>query len=294
MKLFFSNISETKKGELAIFGESVLSSLLPVLGLLTFKSLPPLHSLFFSLVFTIIFFAIFLFYKKSWQNIFKKENLKNIFWIVLLIGIGYYGLSFIGLQYTSANNASIIWQSELLFSFLFFNIWRREQITTTHILGAVLMLCGVVLIFFPQIQNYNLNKGDILILIATTLPPIGNYFQRDLRSRLSSTNIIFWRSLLTLPFIFLLMYFAPHAEANLNLKVLIFLAFNGLLVFGLAKILWLESIIRIPIPKANSLASVRPFLTMLFSFVLLGQKPDLWQISSAVPIILGVILLTKE
>lgn len=286
-------ISETAKGELSVFGESLLSSMLPILGIITFKTLPPLYSLFGSILFTTIFFVILLTLKKSWQSL-SKQNFKILFWIVLLIGVGYHGLSYIGLELTSANNASIIWQSELLFSFLYFNVWRKEQLSLEHLTGAGLMLFGIFLIFFPQLKSFQFNKGDILILCATALPPIGNYYQREIRKKMNSLNVIFWRNLMTFPVLLVLILLLPAKNYSLTPATILFLALNGLLVFGLAKIFWLEAISRISITKANALASIRPFLTIVLSYLILQQKPNLWQMLAVIPIVFGVMLLTKK
>lgn len=44
----------------------------------------------------------------------------------LIIGIGFYSFYFLGLQYTTAGNASIIAQTEVLFSFIFFTYYEKN------------------------------------------------------------------------------------------------------------------------------------------------------------------------
>ncbi len=288
------NFSEQRKGELAILGESIITSLMPIISLLSFQSLKPLYSLGYSLIFTTIFFFFIVAFKGRLKELLTPGVLKNMLWVVLLIGVCYYGIYFFSLKYTSANNAGIILQMELFFSFLFFNVWKKEALTTEHLYGAALMLFSTLLIFFPQINKLQFNKGDLLILLCTAFPPIGNYFQRKIRYKISSESLVLLRSGLTVPFIFILAYLLNNSTFQIpNSQNLLFLLLNGLLILGISKIFWLEAILRISITKANALSSVKPFLTIILSFLLIKELPNAWQIASVLPMLLGVYLLTR-
>lgn len=288
-------LTQTQLGELAILTESLLSSLLPIISLITFTSLSPLFTLAGSLIFTAIFFFIIITYKNRWQELIRVDVLKDIAWVVIFIGIFYYGLFFFGLQFTNAGNAGIILQMELFFTFLFFNIFKKEDITKEHLLGATLMLLSTLIIFSPQLKTLNFNKGDLLILLATAFPPVGNFFQRKLRQKVSGESIIFLRTIFALPFIFLLAYlFKTHTETVINYKTILFLLLNGVVILGVTKILWLEAIIRISVTKANALASVRPFITLVLTYLILKQTPSSWQLLSVFPMLLGIYFLTKS
>jgi drug/metabolite transporter (DMT)-like permease len=287
-------ISETRKGELAMLGESLISGLFPIISLLSFESIPPLFSLGGSWVFTSIFFLFIVALRNRWEELIKIDVLKDIIWVVLFIGVFYYGLFFFGLQFTSAGNAGIILQMELFFTFLFFNIWKKEALTKEHLFGAGLMLAGTLIIFLPQIINLNFNKGDLIILASTAFPPVGNYFQRKLKKKVSGESIIFLRTVLSLPFIFLLAFVLKTQSVDiLNTKTILFLLLNGILILGVTKILWLEAIIRISVTKANALGSIKPLITLIMSFIILKQVASNWQLFSIIPMLLGVYLLTK-
>src|SRR6185369_5610380 len=75
---------------------------------------------------------------------------------------------------------------------------------------------------------------------------------------------------------------------------LVFLLINGVLLLGLSKIFWIEGIHRISVTKALGLDSVEPLLTLFFAWVLLQQIPTFYQIFAIIPIIPGVILLSKN
>ena len=169
---------------------------------------------------------------------------------------------------------------EIFFSYLLFNVWKKENFSKTQALGALLMVAGALLVLFPKSNAASFNTGDLLILCAVAFGPVGNYFQQKLRKKVSTDSTLFIRYLLSLP------------SMGSLLKSLPFLLIFGLVMLGANNILWLEAIHRISVTKAISLVSLSPFFTLLFAFFLLKEVPSYWQLLSLVPLGLGVILLT--
>lgn len=293
MKNLFSQLNEEKKGEIIILVEAILWSLFPVVTILSFKSISPILSLAWSSLFMTIFFGVILFFKKGWQDLHNKETLKDILLATLILGIVYYLFYFFGLRYTTAGNASLIAQTEIFFSFLFFNIWHREYISFEHIVGAILMLIGAGIVLYPNVHNFQM--GDLMILTASFIAPLGNFFQRRARKKVKSEAILFVRSLISTPVIFVVAYFTRANFSSINFdKTLIFLIVNGVLLLGLSKLLWVEGIHRINVMKANALNSIAPLSTLLFAWMLIGDIPNKFQLLSFVPMFFGIILLSRN
>ena len=74
-------------------------------------------------------------------------------------------------------------------------------------------------------------------------------------------------------------------------QVWFLLLLNGVVIFGISKIFWVEGIHRMSVTKANALSSLNPFITLIFAWLLLKDAPTVWQLSALAPMILGVILL---
>lgn len=287
------NLFETRKGEITILSKSLIASFFPITTILSFSYLPPFFSLFFSSGLSLIFFAILITLNNNWKELWNKNILLMAFAVSLLIGVGFYGLFFIGLKRTTAGNASLISLMEIFFSFLLFNVWKKEYFSSKHLLGITLMLCGGIFVLLPKSQG--LHSGDTLILIATFFAPFGNNIQQKLRKKISSESILFLRCLLSLPFIILLAWiFKERISWTLLQKSTLFLLYNGILFFGLTKILWLEGIHRISVTKASALNSTVPFLTLIWASIFLKQTPTIWQISALIPLIGGILLLTSK
>lgn len=286
-------ISEIAKGEIAILGKSLMGGLFPVITVLSYASLSPLVSLFFTLVVATVFFASVVTIKQNWAEVFNPRARTDFIMIALLIGVLYYSLYFWGLKYTSPGNASLIGLLEVCVSFLFFNVWRGEKFSRQHILGAALMTLGGVIILSAGFGWHSFNRGDLLVLAAITIAPFGNYFQKRARGKVSSETIMLARSFLSIPGIFILiLIFGEKISLTKASEVFWILAINGIFLLGVSKVLWLEGIHRIAVAKANALGSLVPVFTLVFSYLLLQQSPTPFQLIALIPLGSGLVLLT--
>lgn len=283
-------LDQEKRGEFFILLQALLWSLFPVITILSYDHLPPLVTFGWSTFFASFFFGGVLTLRHRWGEITDRSSLKNILWATFFLGILYYSLVFLGLRYTSAGNASLIASTEIFFSFTFFHVWRRDFISPKIILGAIFMLVGAFIVLYPNTTKLHL--GDLLILMAAMIAPFGNYFQQRARERVSSEMILFIRSSISTPVVFILAYLFREKVFITDLKnSAAFILINGLLLLGFSKILWVEGIHRISVTKSNALASTSPPLTLLFAWLFLNNIPTRFQLLSIAPIIIGMVLL---
>lgn len=288
-----SENSEKRKGEIFILLGGLIWAFFPIIIVLSYSHLEGLISLGWSTIFATIFFLLIILYRKSWQGMRSKVFWQYVAYVAFFNGILFYCLYYIGLKTTTAGNASLIGLIEILTSFVFFNMFKKEHISKEHKFGAVLMMMGALIVLFPNFSNFN--SGDLFIFIAMFCGPIGNHFQQKARKIASVENILFTRYLISIPFIFLLAYLFNHQISfGFNVDSLFLLLVNGLLVFGISKIFWIEGIHRIPVTKAISISSVGPLLTLLLAWLILKQPPTIWQLTSFIPLFAGLLLLTDN
>jgi drug/metabolite transporter (DMT)-like permease len=281
-----------RKGELFIFGETLLWSVFPIVTVLSYANLPPLQSLAWSTLFAAIFFAVLISFKQRWAELYNLSAFVDILWGTFFIGIVFYLFYFYGLKYTTVGNASVLALMEVVYSYLFFNIWKKEYISPKRISGVLLMLLGAFIVLRPSFGG-TFNFGDLLIFIGVAAAPFGNYFQRRARQKVSSETILFVRSLIAAPVIFILCYVFGSGTTFLSIKAAFWLlVFNGFFLFGLTKLFWLEGIHRILVVKANALHSIGPLFTLLFAWLFLGQPPTVFQLIAFIPFFVGIILLS--
>lgn len=288
------NLTKERQGEVIIIAEALLWSLFPVITILSLTNLSPIVSFGWSTLFATLFFAIMLTIKGKWREIKNREAIKDILLVTFFIGILFYLFYFLGLSYTSAGNASLIALTEVFFSFLLFHVWRKDYISPNHIIGAILILAGAMIILYPNFSEFHL--GDLLILAGAFVAPFGNFFQQRARTKVGSESILFIRSFISVIVIFFIAYlsnlnFLPTTNSE---KTFIILIINGFFLLGLSKILWIEGIHKISVTKAIALNGITPLLTLLFAWLLLDNIPTHFQLLSFVPMFLGVIFLSKN
>ncbi len=268
-------------------------SFFPIITVLSYAHLPSIVSLAYSTLLSVIFFAAFVTYRKSWHEIRNALLWKYCLYVAMFICVLFYSFFFIGLTKTTAGNAGLISLFEIFTSFLFFNVFKKEVIPREYKIGALCMVVGAGIVLSSGFGKVNM--GDILIFIATFFAPIGNYFQQKARMIASSEMIMLLRSLISFPIIFLLAYIMQQSATLEMLKSSWLVLFvNGFLILGFLKVFWIESIHRISVTKAASLESITPFFTLIFAWLILKQAPHVWQFASLVPLLLGVLLLTDN
>jgi drug/metabolite transporter (DMT)-like permease len=286
-------ISNERKGEVSVLAGCVIWSLFPVLTILSYTGFEPITSLAWTTLFSLVFFLIIAIIRNSWINIFKKEIFFLILGVAIINGILYYVLFFIGLKHTSAGNASIIATMEILFSYLFFNVWRKEYIHIQSIIGVILMLGSALIVLSPNFSSFRV--GDFFILLAVFIVPIGNLFQKKLRTYINSEQILFYRTLIATPFLFMIAYLFKEQITMVGWdNTTIILLINGVIMFGFSKILWLEGIFRISITKAISMSNISPIFTLLFSYLILKDNPTIIQLIAIPLALIGIYFLTKK
>lgn len=282
---------QERQGEFFILLQALLWSLFPVITILSYDRLPPLVSFGWSTFFASLFFGGLVTARHRWREVMNRSSLKEVLWATFFLGILYYCLVFVGLRYTSAGNASLIASTEMFFSFVFFHVWRKDFISRRHLVGAAFMLVGAFIVLFPNTTQ--LRPGDLFILMATMIAPFGNYFQQKARENVSSEMILFIRSSISTPVVWILAYLFKQTSSFADLKgSAVFLLINGFLLLGFSKILWVEGIHRISVTRSNGLASIGPPLTLLFAWIILHNIPTHFQLLSVIPIFFGMILLS--
>ncbi|PIQ77598.1 hypothetical protein COV82_03565 [Candidatus Peregrinibacteria bacterium CG11_big_fil_rev_8_21_14_0_20_46_8] len=286
-------ISTELAGDLFIFAEAFLWGLFPIITILAYSALTPLYTAAISTLIAAITFALILTFQRRWHEIAIKSVWPDILGATIIIGVFFYILVFVGLRHTSAGNASIVGLMEVFFCFVVFSLLGKERLSVGKKIGAACMVIGALVILLPKHTAPNL--GDILILVAASFVPFGNYFAQRARKKVGSVTIMFLRSIMSFVVLLVVAYFfEPLPGPDVLRKSFVFLAINGLLLLGFSKLLWLEAIHRIPVTKAISLSSISPAFTLLFAFLFLDELPTVAQIAGFFPIFAGVLLLTRK
>ncbi|MDX1351941.1 MAG: DMT family transporter [Thiomicrorhabdus sp.] len=285
-------LNSQTKGEVYAVSLTVIEAWFPVFASFSVMALGGLHAYFYSLSVAVFFLFLRWVFKKHNSDVFNKEARKNLaltsFYITSL-----FALTFVALEYTSATNVAIILFLQILFGFLFLGRKPNEKLNFKQTVGAGLMTLGALLILFPG--TFVVNMGDLLVLTAAMIAPIANTYQKRARAQVSSETILLIRSLIALPFIYILArVFETTPTWSQVSEQWLWIVLTGFLVFFIAKILWIEAIYLLPITKVNALFAFAPLLTMGLAYWLLGEIPNSYQVLGILPVLIGGYLITRK
>ena len=285
-------MSSQTKGEFYTFGLTIIEAWFPIFAFFTVHALGALHAYFYSLLVAIVCLSVWWVLRGKTHEIKYRAAYKNIALTTFFI-TSLFALTFIALQYTSATNVVIILFLQILFSYLFLGRRKEESLSPKHAVGALFMTIGGLLVLFPG--SFQVNMGDLLVLFAAMIAPIANLYQKKARAQVSSETILVVRSVLALPFIYVLaIIFEPQPTLNAIQKQWYWLVLTGVLVFFVSKLLWVEAIHLLPITKVNALFAFAPLMTMALAYWLLAQTPTLHQLIGIAPILLGSFLIMQK
>lgn len=284
-------MQEERKGEIYMLLLSVLESWFPIFSLFCIPLVGALFSFAFSIVVSSLIFCALIIYKKKVRELFNVQARKDLILTSFFINLLFL-LVFLGLQYTTAGNMAVIIFLQLLFAYLYFNVFGSDRLSPLHTLAAVIMSIGALMILIPS--DLSFNKGDLIILLAAALAPFANFYQKRARSFVGTETILAFRNVIALPFLFsIALIFEPLPSIQKFIQALPYILAIGFLVFGLSKVFYIEALHRISITKVGAMLALIPPFTLFFAYLVLHELPDLRQALGILPIIIGGYLITK-
>ena len=266
----------------------------------TFYEVPPLTLNFLRWLIVLIILIPFTF-KDILKNL---KIIKKNFYSILLMSITsislfnsvvYYSLNFTQVL----NGALMISTIPILIVFISF-IFKTERINFNQILGLVLSLTGVTIIItrlnFSNLINLNLNKGDILLLIAMLSWAIYSTMLRTHKTGLKYLS--FMSVIISIGLIFLfpqfLFEFNNHQVIRFNIPFFLIVCYVVFFAGLGSYILWNKAVVIVGPNKAGIFLHLMPVFSSLMAIFLLNEKLMDFHIIGAITIIIGIYLSSKK
>ena len=205
----------------------------------------------------------------------------------------YFIAENVALEYTLVSNVSLITSlSPLLTVLLIGFLYRSERPGRETILGSTVAFLGVGLVIFNSSFNLSINPlGDLLSLLAAFCWAIYSIILKrvnPLYSALFITRKTFFYGVITaLPFLLIESEIASPSVL-MQPKLLLNLLFLALYCSMFAYLLWAMAIGKLGAVKANNYMYFQPVVTLVFSFLILGEKISAVGYTGCAMILLGV------
>ena len=288
------HINESNKWDIFIIANLIIWWFFPIISKLLVNEINYIFALWLSAFFASFYFLFLGIIKKEWKYLKPNPDWKYLIIHSLINGIIFYGLIFYGLQYTNAINGSIFWLTEIFFSYLFFwFIFTKHKSKLHEIIGTLLIVLWTIYIIFPW--EININKWDIMIILAMAIVPFWNQCTKLATRTFSSNFIMLIRSIVTTIFLLSVwVYFYSFPEYSQIEWILFELIISWVLIFGLSKQLLVEWMKRISIPRASSFIPLYPLLTIIYWMLFFNIYPDYSSLLGLIPMVIWVVFLFNQ
>jgi len=240
----------------------------PVAGKFAVGVISPALLVLLGTLIGVIYFTPWVTKNHQWSELFARRT----FWKFLFIGTFGTALPFtislIALHYTTAGNAAILQQSELLYSLLFAIFFLKEYPSKGQLMGSALIVLGVLIILVKE-QYTPRWTGDLLIVGSTWMLQAGSTVAKKLPKELDYRLISMARNLFALPalcVILAVMYFMKQPfTLKPVLNMFLVLGYTGFFKYGLAMVVWYKAIRALDLSKVTAIYLSYPVLALLLS-----------------------------
>lgn len=227
---------------------------------------------------------------------------KRNFLFLIIIGaseITATGTYYFGLKDTSASNAAILGNSDIIFTSIIATIVFREIIRRNEYFPYCLIVLGSVTIpiWLDLIVNdYQITKlvfGDILILLAGLFYGLEMNLYRYLSDRINSRRILQIVSL-TGGVVSLSVVILFQIPINLNLENIPIILISGIFGIGISVLFIVIATKYIGAIRTILIFSTTTLFGILFSFIILGEEINSLHFVAFVMVFLGVVFLRTK
>jgi drug/metabolite transporter (DMT)-like permease len=209
-----------------------------------------------------------------------------------VLGIAAYNLLLnFGEVTVTAGAASFLINLNPIFALILAIAFGGERVRLWGVLGVLISFAGVAIISLGDLGNLELNTGSVLVVGAAFCFAASFVVQRPLLGHLQpiavTSSMIWAATAVMLPF-------APSAFGAIqhaSWEAIVAVVFLGLGPSMLAYLAWSYALVRYPVSRATSFLYVVPPLTLLVSFLWLGEIPTLLTLVGGAVMLTGVVLV---
>jgi drug/metabolite transporter (DMT)-like permease len=229
------------------------------------------------------------------------RGLLHLFWLSLF-GTGlHYGLQTVGLQYTTASNASLYAVTAPITILLLSAIMLGEHVTIRKGLGVALALAGVLVVMGPQtLTTLELDahvKGDFLVLVSIVMWGLFTVLGKKATDELGALKVTAWVTLIgalwMLPVGWFEMRATGYSLASMTAEAWMAVAFLGVGCSFLATFLYFAALQRTESQKVGVYLYTIPPMTAVVAVLYLGETLSANLVLGAALVIAGVALTER-
>ncbi|ESA33347.1 dmt superfamily [Leptolyngbya sp. Heron Island J] len=215
----------------------------------------------------------------SWQHL--KQGVAGIFEPALA-----YMFGIVGIQMTTASNATLIGSTEVILTILLAAIFLNERLTRLKLLLASISFVGVSLLMLKDVQNTDQSSlmGDVLVLVGTLFAVFYALLSKrqiatahPLQLTTSQQTIGLITTVLCFGGLSLLNPVYAVSAANISLPFWLLAIGSGIMQYALAFLLYLIALQTVPASHAAFYLTLIPVFGVTSAVLIIGEQPSFAQ-----------------
>lgn len=219
-----------------------------------------------------------------------------LLWGSSLIAVIYPALIFASLEITTVTNVVLLSRFEVLMFVLLSYLIYGVTISRNQGIGYLLIGLGVAVLTFIN-DGFMFNTADVLILLAGAFFALASIFNRAILKRIPVATFLFFRNLISAIAFFIIglylfgwEHFSHAFQGELWGLMLVYAGI--IIVFG--QFLWFRFLPKAMFSWVVWLLILSPFFTLFFAFILLRERPSLYETIAMAVILLGMVISNRD
>lgn len=212
----------------------------------------------------------------------------------------FYVFQFLGLEYTSATNVSLLIALIPIFTSGLSSKWLQEEISKKKVLGLLSSLLGVGIVITNGRFNISTQLSDLIgvgfilinVVCWSLYTVLAKQVLKKYPARTVTAHSVVWGTGLMIP-IFLI-WGNLEKIAQLNSIRWLSVLYLGILGSFLAYLLWYNGLQKTPVSTASSFIYLQPLVTIIVAHFWLGETITPYIVIGAIMTVSGVYFVTES
>ncbi|HEK1690307.1 TPA: DMT family transporter [Pseudomonas putida] len=224
-----------------------------------------------------------------------RPHLARIFVLGVLGMALYQSLAYFAASITSATNMGIILSLMPLMSLALSIAWLGQRLSYGALTGAVVSFIGVLEVVSAGqpgiLLEQGLNRGDLLMLVATLAYALYSFLLKKWQLRLPPLQLLYLQVLVAI--IVLLPLFLLSDKTGLNVHNVGLVLYACVLASMVAPLVWMQAVQRLGPSRTTLFFNLLPLVTALIAAAVLDEQLASYHLIGGLLTLAGVVLAER-
>lgn len=193
----------------------------------------------------------------------------------------------------TAGSASLIIASVPIFTALLAKIFLKERLSGRGWLGIFISLAGIALISWGESEEYSVDVGALLMILAAISVSIFFVFQKYLHDRYSPLQITTYSIWAGTLFLLVFLPGLPGEITDAAAGNIIAMVYLGVFPGALAYLAWNYALSKAPASVLTSVLNISPVPAIIIAWIWLDEIPTALAIIGGAVAIAGVLVVNR-